>query len=136
MLSLSIRQRANSLPERVFARRLFVGALSTWVIVFAAIRAWALAHGGTPVPWDASWYLDVAMRGYQFNGDISFQQNVAFLPAYPYVLRLFLALGLPSAAAVLVMSIVCSAGGDFFSMSSRMIASVTPAGARFFCAPA
>jgi hypothetical protein len=130
MLSLHFGQRSDHLtPFPVPARWLFVGALSIWVIAFVAIRAWALAHGGAPLRWDASWYVDVANGGYRFNGNIASQQNVAFLPAYPYVLRLFLALGLQAPAAVLAMNLLCGVGGAalFFRALSAQTSATTGA---------
>lgn len=104
-------QHATPPSDIVRARRLFACALFIWVIAFLAVRCYVLAHGGTPLRWDAGWYVDVALRGYYFDGDITRQQNVAFLPAYPYALRLFVALGLQASTAVLLMCISCSIAG-------------------------
>jgi hypothetical protein len=38
--------------------------------------------------WDATWYLDIATRGYRYDGPPSRrQQNVAFFPAFPLTMR-------------------------------------------------
>ena len=37
--------------------------------------------------WDTFWYLDIARRGYQWNGNPLEQQNVVFFPLYPLLLR-------------------------------------------------
>jgi hypothetical protein len=38
--------------------------------------------------WDSGWYKSV-IEGYSWNGDTSVQQNVAFFPFYPIVVKLF-----------------------------------------------
>jgi len=38
--------------------------------------------------WDTFWYLDIASRGYQWNGNPLEQQNVVFFPLYPLLMRL------------------------------------------------
>lgn len=42
-----------------------------------------------PVRWDAGWYLGIALNGYDYdpNARSTAQQNVAFFPAYPMVVR-------------------------------------------------
>ena len=42
-----------------------------------------------PVRWDAGWYLGIALNGYDYdpNARATAQQNVAFFPAYPMVVR-------------------------------------------------
>jgi Gpi18-like mannosyltransferase len=40
-----------------------------------------------PARWDATWYLDVAVRGYRWDGVRSRHQNVAFFPAFPLTMR-------------------------------------------------
>lgn len=37
--------------------------------------------------WDAYWYLDIATRGYRWNGNPLEQQNVVFFPLYPLLMR-------------------------------------------------
>jgi hypothetical protein len=37
--------------------------------------------------WDSFWYLDIASRGYHWNGNPLQQQNVAFFPLYPLLMR-------------------------------------------------
>jgi hypothetical protein len=37
--------------------------------------------------WDAFWYLDIATRGYHWNGNPLEQQNVVFFPLYPLLMR-------------------------------------------------
>lgn len=37
--------------------------------------------------WDAYWYLDIATRGYRWNGNPLEQQNVVFFPFYPLLMR-------------------------------------------------
>ena len=37
--------------------------------------------------YDAGWYAGIALDGYQFRGQFSSQQNIAFFPAYPALMR-------------------------------------------------
>jgi Mannosyltransferase (PIG-V) len=37
--------------------------------------------------WDSFWYLDIASRGYHWNGNPFQQQNVVFFPLYPLLMR-------------------------------------------------
>jgi len=52
----------------------------------AAFLAVWLAAGGGAFTWDSGWYRSVVNNGYMFNGDITQQQNVAFLPGYPLLI--------------------------------------------------
>jgi hypothetical protein len=38
--------------------------------------------------WDTFWYLDIATRGYRWNGNVLQQQNIVFFPLYPMLMRL------------------------------------------------
>ena len=42
-----------------------------------------------PIRWDTGWYLGIALNGYDYdaNARATAQQNVAFFPAYPMVMR-------------------------------------------------
>lgn len=40
-----------------------------------------------PAKFDAGWYGSIALDGYEFAGGFDTQQNIAFFPAYPIVLR-------------------------------------------------
>lgn len=37
--------------------------------------------------WDAGWYTGIALEGYTFRGQFTSQQNIAFFPAYPALMR-------------------------------------------------
>ena len=37
--------------------------------------------------WDTFWYLDIASRGYHWNGNVLEQQNVVFFPLLPLIMR-------------------------------------------------
>jgi hypothetical protein len=93
------------------ARWLLAVVLTAWIVTFIAAREYATIHGSGPLNWDTGWYADIAARDYHFDGDITHQQPVAFLPAYPYTLRLLLAFGLPVHATVLLACIACAIGG-------------------------
>jgi Mannosyltransferase (PIG-V) len=40
-----------------------------------------------PARWDAGWYLQIAAHGYRWDPDYRMQQNVAFFPALPMLMR-------------------------------------------------
>jgi hypothetical protein len=40
-----------------------------------------------PARWDAGWYLGIAQLGYRWNPKSGGQQNIAFFPAYPMLIR-------------------------------------------------
>ena len=37
--------------------------------------------------WDTGWYLMIAVRGYEWDPNLAHQQNIAFFPAYPMLMR-------------------------------------------------
>jgi hypothetical protein len=37
--------------------------------------------------WDAGWYINIALRGYRWNPAITGEQNIAFFPALPLLIR-------------------------------------------------
>lgn len=103
--------RRPTLPERLWAGLVRWGGdadlravaglalLSRLGILIVAI--FAVAEFGTPekVPtissdpvanlpmrWDAGWYMNIARYGYQWNPQVTGQQNVAFFPAWPTLL--------------------------------------------------
>jgi hypothetical protein len=56
------------------------GEPSTW-------RVAADPVGNLLARWDTFWYLDIAARGYHWNGNPLEQQNPVFFPLYPLLLR-------------------------------------------------
>jgi hypothetical protein len=44
--------------------------------------------GNLQARWDAGWYLGIARDGYKFDPNYHQQQNIAFFPAYPWLMRL------------------------------------------------
>jgi hypothetical protein len=93
--SLADALRAVALP-------FFVTRIGVLLVGLAA----AVLIGDTPVPgepsawrvsvdparnllarWDAFWYLDIATRGYRWNGNPLEQQNVVFFPLFPLLMR-------------------------------------------------
>src|SRR3954462_1479668 len=56
------------------------GAPSAWRVADDPVRN-LLAR------WDAFWYMDVATRGYHWNGNPLEQQNVVFFPLFPLLMR-------------------------------------------------
>ncbi len=61
------------------------------------------------VRWDGGWYIDIAQHGYRFNG--AGNDNVAFFPLFPLLLRGAGWLGLNAAAAGIVISNGCLLAG-------------------------
>lgn len=41
-----------------------------------------------PARWDTGWYLGIATTGYRWTAGITGQQNIAFFPAYPILMRI------------------------------------------------
>jgi hypothetical protein len=76
---------------------LVVGYLATVAIGFppdgAAFHISGNAFLNLPARWDAGWYLQIVQRGYMWNGNAGYQQNVVFFPLFPslmYVQGLFI----------------------------------------------
>jgi Mannosyltransferase (PIG-V) len=90
-------------------------AVTTAPILF--MTTWTLA-GQPGYPWDAAWYRAIAQSGYEFNGDIRIQHNVAFLPGYPLLIRLVSrALSLSVAQSQRLVSIaLCMVGALFYTL--------------------
>ena len=111
--------------DRRRALAILAGAFACWVIGFLVVRASVLAGGGHTLPWDSSWYAQIATRGYSFDGDLMRQHPVAFLPLFPLLVRGVLAVGVPLPLAVLTVSLASAAGGMLFlhsALSSRFSA--------------
>ena len=103
--------RRPSLPERIAAvfhddavatgvRTALISRLLVYAIGFYAV--FAIGYPVKPLPflvaetelgnlqarWDTGWYLVIARDGYRFDPNYHRQQNVAFFPAYPWLMRL------------------------------------------------
>jgi hypothetical protein len=62
--------------------------------------------------WDAGWYYRIAFDGYQFNGDYSIQQSVAFAPLHSLLSRWFFEVtGVPFWASQMIVSTLASTAG-------------------------
>lgn len=73
---------------------LVVGFLAVIMIGFppSASSRWIIYENtflDLPARWDAGWYMGIAVEGYQFNPAArpELQQNIAFFPAYPMLMR-------------------------------------------------
>lgn len=73
---------------------LVVGFLAVIMIGFppSASSRWIIYENtflDLPARWDAGWYMGIAVEGYQFNPAArpDLQQNIAFFPAYPMLMR-------------------------------------------------
>jgi hypothetical protein len=135
---LRARKRSKMLGSQLHsgdarARLIATCALLVWIVAFLALRGWMVGHGATPLRWDVGWYVDIATRGYTFNGNISVGQNVAFLPAWPSLLNVLMRLGLAGPGAVLVLSLACAIGGSSL-LFRALCAATTPATSAVACA--
>lgn len=88
--------RAIILPPFIASRLmvLFVGLASVMIIGFAPntppIRISNNELINLPLRWDAGWYMQLALEGYDYHADWTAQrpQNIAFFPAYPIIVRI------------------------------------------------
>jgi hypothetical protein len=85
--------------------------------------------------WDSYWYYIVAASGYPsvlpHGSDGHVSENAwAFLPGFPAVLRLFLAVGVPFQVAGVIIAVVFSAGSAL--LLYRLLARVLPANTALF----
>ena len=88
-----------------------VSSIVLWVAFYLIVRSVSLANGGHALAWDLGWYAEVAKNGYTFNGNPNQPQVVAYLPLYPFVLSVFLRLGLAIEWTLVVVPIVLSSAG-------------------------
>jgi hypothetical protein len=109
-LHARVRDAAHAIGERP-ASRAAVIALTSRVAVLAAgylavriVGVTALSSGfqvspypliNLPARFDAGWYGSIALDGYSFGGDFERQENIAFFPAFPLLMR---AVGYPLGA--------------------------------------
>lgn len=56
-------------------------------LVYFGAMVWLTASGASRAPFDVNWYNSIAFGGYQYNGNPSMQQNPAFFPMYPILVR-------------------------------------------------
>ncbi|MFN8058207.1 MAG: mannosyltransferase family protein [Vicinamibacterales bacterium] len=69
---------------------LVVGYLAVILVGFPVKLSWRISDNeflNLPARWDAGWYLQIAYDGYRWNPDTEGQQNIAFFPAYPLMMR-------------------------------------------------
>lgn len=125
--------KTGSAPRRAWARirpdrRFFLVALGIYLgsrLLMAAAIVYANANvpqrpgfGQVPGAWlgslvrfDAGWYLKIASGGYVYNGDPTIEQNVAFFPLYPLLVRgVSVVTGAQDANAGLIVANVCAVG--------------------------
>jgi hypothetical protein len=111
--------------RRWFPVLLFIAiAAIAWVVVGFSVDAWwndpghLLSH--PPVfkhrpflegwaRWDASWYLEIARKGYRYRGP-EHQASVAFFPGYPLAIRGVGAVLGDQARAAIVVTVACGLG--------------------------
>ena len=64
--------------------------------------------------WDTFWYLDIASRGYHWNGNPLEQQNVVFFPLYPLLMR---ATGVATGGRLLLAGLLVSLGAFLLALT-------------------
>lgn len=106
--------KIQSNPKSVIIRNNQTRKPLGWMVIYPLFLApvlflliWIML-GKPAYPWDAAWYRDIIDNGYSFNGDITRQQNVAFLPGYPVVMKM--AAMLFGINSVLAQQVVCLLG--------------------------
>jgi hypothetical protein len=93
--SLGDALRAVALPFLVTRIGVLLVGLTAAVVIGytpepGTPSAWQVSAGplgNLLARWDAFWYLDIATRGYHWNGNPLEQQNVVFFPLYPLLMR-------------------------------------------------
>lgn len=74
-----------------------------------------ISTGLMPFKWDGGWYRGIAELGYQFDGNIDKQSNLAFLPGYPILISLLKkTLGLSYVASQFLASALAFLAGGIF----------------------
>ena len=123
---------------------IFAGSrIVTTVIMLAfanvqAVNPWTGAKPGYfsfAAMWDSYWYYIVAVSGYPsalpHTTDGHVAENAwAFLPGFPALLRVFLAVGVPYDVAGVIIALAFSAGAAL--LFYRLLARVLPAGTALF----
>lgn len=116
---------------------IFVASRIVTTTVFLVVASLQLASDRTGVHpgffefasiWDGQWYWTINLWGYpdeiprDENGDAK-ENAWAFLPAYPLLLRLFTAIGIPFTVIAPIVSILFAAGAAlvFFRLMSRFL---------------
>ncbi len=69
---------------------LLVGYLAVSMIGYPERVPWRVASHemwNLPARWDAGWYLGIATNGYEWDPESRRQQNIAFFPGYPLLMR-------------------------------------------------
>lgn len=69
---------------------LFVGYLAVVIVGYPKpppLRVSSNEWSNLPARWDAGWYMGIAATGYGWDPGVQGQQNVAFFPAYPALMR-------------------------------------------------
>ncbi|MGE4530827.1 MAG: hypothetical protein AB7C98_05840 [Acidithiobacillus sp.] len=97
---------------------------TSWIIVIFLMTGWIgiwlgyyfFTHGHNYnhshniikalINWDAGWYMDIVQHGYSYNGNPNLQQNIAFFPLYPIIMKLFsLLFGLRNGISTIIPSL-------------------------------
>lgn len=82
----------SALPSALMTRALvlFIGYFAVITIGLAPDAPpdmGQLAGPQLPMRWDAGWYLGIVRHGYDWNGNIHYQQSLNFFPAFPLLVR-------------------------------------------------
>jgi hypothetical protein len=65
-------------------------AVESFGYSFDSVSRWRVATDewrNLPARWDSGWYIQIAMRGYEWNPASEGQQSLIFFPAYPIAMR-------------------------------------------------
>jgi Mannosyltransferase (PIG-V) len=92
------RRRAADGSAAAIARTALVSRIAVLIVGYFAVVTIGLDPTGgfevspdkafsLPVRFDAGWYGGIALEGYSFEGRFDRQQNVAFFPAFPLLMR-------------------------------------------------
>ena len=114
MPNYSIDRHLKESSERAIQQLQWSSPL-VWLIVAIIPTVFTVIWWGNGLRdfvWDAAWYQSVASNGYQFDGNILRQQNIAFLPGYPLAIAvLHFILGIDNARSGYFVSMACYVSG-------------------------
>lgn len=72
--------------------------------------------------WDALWYLDIAFKGYEYNGDPTVYSSVAFMPLLPLTIALAAKVGIdPYLAGLIIPNVAFAIGLAIFGLTAEKL---------------
>lgn len=104
-------QRAENLLKLPQYQAYFVALTQTW-------RHWFEPW----YRWDALWYLDIAFKGYEYNGDPTQYSSVAFMPLLPSAIALLAKIGIdPYLAGLIIPNLAFAIGLAVFGLITEKL---------------